>query len=100
MLSRPSASILPTPRLIIGTTFTTDCRSTKRLGHIRDPATKPGSIAGGWCHECPVSDIFHGSCRDKSSHFHNRGNDTALHMERIKQRADRPLSYSSYDTLG
>jgi hypothetical protein len=28
------------------------------------------------------------------------GNGTALHMERIKQRSDRPLSCSSYDTLG
>jgi hypothetical protein len=47
MLSKRSESILPMPRLIIGTTFTTDCRSTKHLGHTRDPATEPGSIAGG-----------------------------------------------------
>src|ERR1700751_6077549 len=99
MLSRLSASILPTPRLTIGTTFITDCRSTRHLDRTPDLVTGLGSIGGGWRHERPVSDTFHGNCCDRPSPFYDRGNDTALHMERIKQRSDRPLSYSSYDTF-
>src|SRR6185312_12832088 len=58
MLSKRSASILPTLRPIIGTTFTTDCRSTKHLDHTPDPATRPGSIGGESRRERSVCDHF------------------------------------------
>ena len=42
---------------------------------------------------------FHDICCDSSSPLDGRRGDTALHMERIKQRSDRPLSPSTCDTL-
>src|SRR5262245_33514082 len=91
MPSKRSASILPTLRPTIGTTFTTDCRSTKHLGHTPDPVTKPGSIGGGSRHEPSLRDDFHDFRSDRSSYFDDRRSATALHMERIEQRSNRPL---------
>jgi conjugative transfer signal peptidase TraF len=77
MRSKRSASILPTLHPTIGTTFTTDCRSTKLLAHIRDPVTKPGSIVGEPRHERSVCDDFRDNCGNRSSHFDDRTNATA-----------------------
>src|SRR5215471_9150197 len=99
MLSKRSESILPTPRQIIGTTSTTDCRSTKHPGHTPGPVTRRGSIGGKSCHEHSVRDGLHHVCSDHSSPLDGRTDDTALHLERIKKRSDRPLSRSTCDTV-
>src|SRR6516162_8231176 len=99
MLSKRSASILPTPHPIIGTTFITDCRSTKRLGHTLGPVTRRGSIGGDSCNERSVPDDFHRSCCDRPSPLDGRRGEAALHLECIKQRSDRPLSRSTCDTV-
>src|SRR5438477_11359806 len=99
MPSRRSTLILPTQHPTTGTTFITDCRSTKHLDHIPDPVTKPGSIGGGSRHECPVCDNFHDICNGRCSPLDGRRSNAALHMERIKQRSDRPLSPSARDEV-
>src|SRR5712664_3541571 len=98
MSSRRTASIRPTQHPTIGTTFITDCRSTKHLGNTHDPATRPGSIAGGRRHERSVWDNFYDVCSDHSSPLDGRRDDAALHMERIKQRSDWTLSRPACDT--
>jgi hypothetical protein len=79
-----STSILPTRHPTIGTTFTTDCRSTKHREHTPDPVTTPGSIGGGSRHERPVRDNFHDICNGRPPPFDGRRSNAALHMERIK----------------
>src|SRR5882757_8637529 len=100
MVSRRSASIRPTQHPNIGTMFIIDCRSTKHRGHTQAPATRLGSIAGGSRHERSVWDNFYDVCSDHSSPLDGRRSDTALHLERIKQRSDWTLSCSTCDTVG
>src|SRR5579859_1609951 len=99
MLSRHLASILPTPHPIIGTTSTTDCRSTKHLGHTPGPVTRRGSIGGESCHDQSLPDGLHHVCSDHSSPLHRRRGDAAFHLECINQRSDRTLSRSTCDTV-
>src|SRR6476660_9117205 len=97
MLSRHSTSILPTQHLTTGTTFTIDCRSTKHLDHTPDPVTRPGSIGERSRHERSVCDNSCDICCDRTSLLDGRRSNTALHMECVEQRSDRPLSPSARD---
>src|SRR3979411_1539335 len=99
MPSRRSTLILPTQHPTSATTFITSCRSKKQHDHTPDPVTKPGSIGGGSRHERPVCDNFHDICNGRSSPFDGRRSNTALHMERIKKRSDRPVSASARDKV-
>src|SRR5579864_7157869 len=95
MPSKRWTLILPTQHPTTGTTFTTDCRSTKHLDHTPDPVTKPGSIGGGSRHEGALCDNDHHICSGCTSPFDDRRKNATLHMERIEQRSDRPLSASA-----
>src|ERR1700752_1105347 len=100
MWLRRLTSILPTQHPTIGTTFTTDCRSTKHLDHIPDPVTTLGFIGEGGCHECSVRDYFHDIRSNCSSPFNDWRSATTLHMECIEQRSNWPFPPSADDHVG
>ena len=93
--SRPSASIRPTPRPITGGMST--IASAPDTNRVRIAATSiaPGSCGGGCCHDAlrlRHDDVFRLARHRRISALPSAA---AVHLERQRQRADRPLRRAS-----